>query len=129
MGKKSERGVAVEAAFVSEGDAFKCLVDNCGALVKCQVKNGYPGRISHLQRVHHEAFNKLPSGRPFLKKVVPTVVVDGCAFAPATQPSDGMVTTKRGRDKYDDDVCDVFARQLFPFSVADDPFFRQFATS
>ena len=60
---KSERAKAVEKLVseeANEDEMCKCMVENCGVIVKCASNNGAPGRTSHVRSSHKEEYDKLP---------------------------------------------------------------------
>jgi len=117
---KSERTKAVEKLFSEEANEdgmFKCIVENCGVLVKCASNNGAPGRTSHVRSKHKEEYDKLPK---------PTVTQKRGADE-ENRPSQ---KTKVEKEKPEgilinaDKVVDYLARNCEPFSRCEDSLFQ-----
>ena len=127
MGKRSARSEACEKLFADDEKGYKCLVDNCGAVVCCIAKKGCPGRLSHLASTHCAVFKGLPAAKQIArnkgdKTASCQATPDGPESASQASASQLKKVTKDKRIR--EDVVDLFARNLLPFSLAEDPFFE-----
>ena len=123
--KKSDRTALIEACFcddpVVQGDQtlFKCLVGDCGEMVADVVGRETPGRWSHLERNHSDKAKEMPQKNAMK---APTKKKEQ-----NQQPEEkGQEDVEQARKKKRTETADLFARNLFPFLVADDPFFEGF---
>ena len=109
---------------VDDGDGvhYKCTVEGCLAKVKCLAGRGAPGRTHHL-RVHHPQlldgiFEENPKAKRQRKEAAAADAKEG--------EEKKHEETEKEKDRSRE--ADFFARQLLPFSVADDEYFNGVVT-
>ena len=99
---QGDRVTEIEKLFLKDGDKYRCKVEKCQALVKCQEKRGAPGRLQHLRHMHAELFASLPGKKK--------------------RPKRERIANVDGND--DADIILWLARRAHPFSELDDPWIK-----
>ena len=106
-----------DAVRQDDGGYFECLA--CLSKVKCVGARGAPGRLNHL-KVHHPAvLAEIIGQNPKAKRQRREKVTEGSSSDGGGEA--GGEVSKRSDRRAE---ADFFARQLFPFTVADDPYFE-----